>query len=680
MSSFDNIDKTLRTALNDLNLGVDLIGENTLFNPEADIASGDIWIETTQLPSGVDSMMKSGSPSADENTGIFQVSLFTKDTDSGSDALKTLADTVATEFFHGQTYSDFEVIFIQNSSRNNGRINGTYYQIDVSVSWIAYVDRGSNEITIDAFVRADGTAVTLGAAADSNFAASSLSLATLETLKASTAGLTIGFSSQGGIFSTVAAATSAGEACVDMQLGSTYVNVIGEAVTFDLQGAAGVNPIPFVAIDKATSTVRVNSSGSMRLAGSGVNKVVSATGTAGAGTYGIRCIGLDILRNHLADDSDAGDAYSTGNTAEMDVTGGSVADIIALNDILASDNAFTAHDTSKIRVSGVTVQNVNEVAAAVATAQIDIDNITVTDWENAIISLNESETVNITNSTFVNDGSVRAASSGLLCDSGTGAASATGNMTNCSISILANGGTAEYREGTFNFINVDLTALAGTSVRNNVGMGGTDSVKWTWNGGTWKLDQEAFYFVVNHGAIQVDRVHILNTTEWSDNSPIFMTTTASSVPSWIRSSIIELDNDGTNNSAVIKFNTALAYNVNISQNTFYMHGRAIDSRSGVTGVTIGNNTFNGDGSDLVFEATDPSSYDNNHYRDITNKPTDANEVGAEADPGFADPGTDYNITTSSVLYHTGKDLAVTTDFAGNAYHSNTPSVGAYEVV
>ena len=148
MSSFNNIDKTLRKALSDIgllnNLGgtLILVGENTNFNPQTDLGTGvEQWAEIFQLPVDNISMMKGGSPAADENSGIFQVSLFTSNVNDGSTDLLTLADTVAGTFTHGTTFSDFEDVQILNTSRNNGRNEGGYFQIDLSINWQSYVDR-----------------------------------------------------------------------------------------------------------------------------------------------------------------------------------------------------------------------------------------------------------------------------------------------------------------------------------------------------------------------------------------------------------------------------------------------------------------------------------------------------------------------------------------------------------
>ena len=137
MSSFSAIDLTLRTALSDLALGVPLIGENTGFDPDIDLTT-DIWIEAYQLPAGVDSLMKNSAGGSDENTGIFQVSVMTKNTNDGTTELLGVIDTICTAFQHGSIFDD---VYIVNGSRAAGRIDGGYYRIDISIDWLAYIDR-----------------------------------------------------------------------------------------------------------------------------------------------------------------------------------------------------------------------------------------------------------------------------------------------------------------------------------------------------------------------------------------------------------------------------------------------------------------------------------------------------------------------------------------------------------
>ena len=145
MSNYAGIDKTLRKALSDMALGYKMVLENENFDPTT--LTADVWLEVFQLPAGTTSMMKTfagaaaGSRGADENTGIFQVSILSKNINDGPAEVVGIADLLANEFYHGKQYDDFEDVFIQGSDRNAGRIDGGFYRIDISVNWTSYVDR-----------------------------------------------------------------------------------------------------------------------------------------------------------------------------------------------------------------------------------------------------------------------------------------------------------------------------------------------------------------------------------------------------------------------------------------------------------------------------------------------------------------------------------------------------------
>lgn len=141
MSAFLAIDKTLRQVLSDLALGLQIIGQNTAFDPLVDLGTDTEWLEIAQLPGPTTSMMKSGTPAADENAGIFQISVMSRSVGQGEGVMMALADTIAAAFKHGVTYTHFEDVFIQNTSRNTGRVAGGFYQLDLSISWTSYVDR-----------------------------------------------------------------------------------------------------------------------------------------------------------------------------------------------------------------------------------------------------------------------------------------------------------------------------------------------------------------------------------------------------------------------------------------------------------------------------------------------------------------------------------------------------------
>ncbi len=143
--SFVNIDKTLRKVVDDLALGVDVVVGNDDFDPLT--STGDTWIELTQLPT--ETIPGDKSPTAitggfDENRGIFQISIFDKDVGGGEAAIMALAETVRASagFTPTTIHTDFtDEVQILSVSRNQARVQGPFYQVDISVAWLSFVDR-----------------------------------------------------------------------------------------------------------------------------------------------------------------------------------------------------------------------------------------------------------------------------------------------------------------------------------------------------------------------------------------------------------------------------------------------------------------------------------------------------------------------------------------------------------
>jgi len=534
----------------------------------------------------------------------------------------------------------------------------------------------------DIYVRADGSATTIAAATNPNSASTSLNLAQLETLKASTAGLVIGFSSQGGTFDTVPATVSGGVACVDMINGATYTNVSGEHVVFDIQDNVAAAPYVFATQLSGVSTSRLEraAQGTITLNGSGKIAVFRANGDSGAGGYGIVSKNIIIGRNHSADNVTVNDAYSTDATAEIDVIGGSISSIIAAGSVGTAAQALTAHTSSKIRATSMTIQNVSQVIACTGTAAVNLSSSTVTDWELAIVAILGTGTQTISNCTFVNDGSIRVASTGKTFAGDSGFAGDC-NILNSSITVSAGGGTSTLRDGTFNLTNVDYSITASTVTAINIGLGIGDTAAIKWDGGTVTRGTAGGYpFYSQYGAVQFNRVKFVTTDVIATgNAQLFRVKQPTTSPSWVRACVVEWRTSSSGKFAWFS-SAATEYNFDISQNTFYGQGQILDYETTITGITAENNTFNGNGvADMDFsQIASDIGFDNNHFRNVASKPTDLNEVGAGADPLFSSPGATYNITSSSPLYHAGKDLAITTDFDGAAFHATTPSVGALE--
>ena len=137
MSEFLNIYKTFAKVINDLALGIDVIPENDDFDPP----STGQWAELSILSHNITSMGKSGA--GDEASGVCQISLYDADTGTLGGVLLALGDTIAASFKHGTSHTEYggTEVFISSLSRNTGRIAGSFYQIDLSINWTAYIDR-----------------------------------------------------------------------------------------------------------------------------------------------------------------------------------------------------------------------------------------------------------------------------------------------------------------------------------------------------------------------------------------------------------------------------------------------------------------------------------------------------------------------------------------------------------
>jgi hypothetical protein len=143
MSAFYNITRTLAQVLQDIELGIPIVMENQEFEPP----DAGQWAAMFMLPIPNTSMGKGHIvwKDADENSGIMQISLFDSDSGNLAAALYILADKIGSSFIHGVEYSfpqfGDEVVYIDNVSRDAGRNQGGFFQMDISVNWISYIQR-----------------------------------------------------------------------------------------------------------------------------------------------------------------------------------------------------------------------------------------------------------------------------------------------------------------------------------------------------------------------------------------------------------------------------------------------------------------------------------------------------------------------------------------------------------
>ena len=137
MSAFYNIRRTMLTKVEALALSFPYYVENQDVNPPKTGIHGVVSF----LNNVVDSAAKGTAGAFDENSGIMQISLFDADTGLGAKSILDAADEVAAGFKHGDVLTTFETVYMQNTQINSPRIQGGFFQLDVSISWYSYVDR-----------------------------------------------------------------------------------------------------------------------------------------------------------------------------------------------------------------------------------------------------------------------------------------------------------------------------------------------------------------------------------------------------------------------------------------------------------------------------------------------------------------------------------------------------------
>lgn len=138
MSSWFPINKALINSIIDLGLPHPIIQEN-VSKKEIDVAQGeDFHLEVTSLPADTDPLTKA---ELDQYNGIFQISINGK-LNKGTGTILALADTILNAYKTGQTYTNSGCeVEIDSSSMERPRPEGSFYVIDLSITWFAYIDR-----------------------------------------------------------------------------------------------------------------------------------------------------------------------------------------------------------------------------------------------------------------------------------------------------------------------------------------------------------------------------------------------------------------------------------------------------------------------------------------------------------------------------------------------------------
>ena len=116
----------------------DIATENSDFNP----AGKALWLAFYFIPATNDALGKSPG-SADEQKGIFQVSVFTELNSLNYDLTQLQAiDSILSAFqFNSSTVYNGQKVDILESTVNNGIENESWFKRDISISYMTFSDR-----------------------------------------------------------------------------------------------------------------------------------------------------------------------------------------------------------------------------------------------------------------------------------------------------------------------------------------------------------------------------------------------------------------------------------------------------------------------------------------------------------------------------------------------------------
>ena len=132
------VEKALIRSVNDLALGLPIVQENDTTERKSNAGAAEIWLEVFNLPADTFPLDKNLT---DQFNGIFQISIYGKQ-NKGKNAILTTLDTLLDAYKTGQQYTvDTCVIEIDSASPEPAREDGSYFIIDLSITWFAYIDR-----------------------------------------------------------------------------------------------------------------------------------------------------------------------------------------------------------------------------------------------------------------------------------------------------------------------------------------------------------------------------------------------------------------------------------------------------------------------------------------------------------------------------------------------------------
>jgi len=132
------VEKALIRSVTGLSLGVPIIQENDTVERKGKQGASAIWLELFNLPADTTPLDKS---LADQFNGIFQISIYGLQ-NKGKNSILTTLDTLLAAYKTGQQYTvDTCTIEIDSASPEPAREDGSYFIIDLSITWFAYIDR-----------------------------------------------------------------------------------------------------------------------------------------------------------------------------------------------------------------------------------------------------------------------------------------------------------------------------------------------------------------------------------------------------------------------------------------------------------------------------------------------------------------------------------------------------------
>lgn len=133
------VEQALTNSVDSMGLGYPIIQENDTEERKKDIqGGGEFWIEHFNLPAATEPLDKNLT---DQYQGIFQISIYGQQ-NKGKGGILAILDQVLAFYLTGQEYTENTcTVQVFSSSPEVPRIDGSYYVIDLSVNWGAYIGR-----------------------------------------------------------------------------------------------------------------------------------------------------------------------------------------------------------------------------------------------------------------------------------------------------------------------------------------------------------------------------------------------------------------------------------------------------------------------------------------------------------------------------------------------------------